>query len=215
MKRDERGYMILEATFCYAVCMIVIVLLLSVGFFLYQMVLVQVVTNEVAQEVAQNYKLRNVADSDSVTECDVITVGKYRYTIFRSSFDQAKQQTVEQYATSRLGKTSLSIGWGDPVVTIETEKDDLGRRHYQVTVSQTYTFLLGNVLELVGLNGSMELSSTAYVQGTDMLSYINSVKFWRYLADYPLLNNISVTEVADKLIKAVNSVYQMAGALLK
>lgn len=213
-KGRESGYLMLEATFCYAICMIVIVLLLSVGFFLYQLVLVQVVTNEVAQEVAQNYKLRYVEDSGEVTEQDVITVGKYRYTLFRSSFDEAKQAAVETYAVSRLGKTSLSIAGSSPTVTIETVKDDIGRRHYTVTVSQPYTFLLGNILELIGLKGSMELSGTAYVQGTDMLNYINTVKLWRYLADMPLLDDIKGTKAVDSIIKAINSVWTMANELL-
>ncbi len=213
-KGRERGYLMLEATFCYVVCMIVIVLLLSVGFFLYQLVLVQVVTSEVAQEVAQNYKLRYVEDSSEVTEQDVITVGKYRYTLFQSSFDEEKQASVEKYAISRLGKTSLSIADSSPTVTIETVKDDIGRRHYTVTVSQPYTFLFGNILEMIGLKGSMELSGTACVQGTDMLNYINTIKLYRYLADGPIFDDMTGTKLVDTVINAMNSAWTAAKELL-
>lgn len=206
----EGGYLVLEATFCYAICMVVIILLLSAGFFLYQLVMVNVVANEVANEVAQNYKLRYVADSSEVTQEDVVSVGKYRYLLFETSFDDAKKATVQSYATSRLAKTSLAIIDSSPTVEIETVKDDIGRRHYEVTVSQNYTFLFGNILSWIGISGNT-ISATAYVQGTDMLNYINTVKVSRYLTDF--LSDIGVFDAADSIISAINSMYKLVDTL--
>lgn len=212
---EENGYLILESTFCYAICMLVIILLLSAGFYLYQLAMVNVVTNEVANEVAQNYKLRYVADSADVTQEDVVTVGKYRYLLFESSFKNAKRATVQRYTTSRLAKTSLAMGDSAPKVTIETVKDDIGRRHYRVTVSQKYTFLFGKILNWIGIEGKSTISASSNVQGTDILNFVNTVKVARYLADGPVMDDLSGLELVDSAIEAVNAGYKLAKAFLK
>lgn len=213
-KTSENGYMILEATFCYSICMVVIVLLLSAGFYLYQLVLVDVVTNEVATEVAQNYKLRNVSDSSNITKEDVISVGFYRYLLFEKSFTQAKKATVQKYANSRLSKTSLEQGRKAPVVEIERMGDDIGRRHYRVTVSQDYTFLFGKILPWIGDNGLGTITCSTNVQGTDMLNMINSVKVMKYIAKGPVISGTSGWELGNSVISMINSGYKMIKALL-
>lgn len=207
-KKAEGGFVILEATFCILVSMVVLILLLSISFWLYQLVMVSVVSNEVSSEVAQNYKLINVQDNGDVTAEDIAGVGKYRYSIFKKSFDKENEETAKKYASGRLTQTSLSQSAGTPSVEIETVLDDVGKRHYEVTVTQNYTFLLGNILELIGLNGTQTIQRKSYVQSTDMLSYVNAVKTEAYIADL-CTGNTSAGKAANSIISAVNSVINL------
>lgn len=208
MKKNEDGVVILEATFCVLLCMIIMVLFLSLAFWLYHVVMVTVVTNEVASEVAQNYKLIEVQDDGEVKRGDIISVGKYRYSVFRNKFEEANEETASKYAVKRLGLTSMSPNEGRPEVLIETVVDDIGKRHYEVTVTQEYTFLLGGALELIGLEETQTISRTAYVQSTDVLSYVNAVKTDVFLADM-LTGNTKAGGAVDSIISAVNSLVQL------
>ena len=77
--KDERGAVLLESTYCILISIIVLMFMVSFGFFLYQNTVVTIVANEAAEEVSQTYKLRNVADSSSISSSDISGIGKYRY----------------------------------------------------------------------------------------------------------------------------------------
>ena len=207
-KKSEGGFIILEATFCIVISMVVMILLMSVSFWLYQQVMVSVVANEISSEVAQNYKLINVQDNADVTAADIAEVGKYRYSISKKSFDQENEKKATRHASGRLSQTSLAQADNRPSVKIETVIDDVGRRHYEVTVSQRYTFLFGNILEWIGLNGKQTIERTSYVPSTDILSYVNSVKTESYIAEL-CTGNTTVGKTADSIISAVNAVVEL------
>lgn len=207
-KDEKNGFVMLEATFCIIICMFVLVLLMSVAFWLYQQVLVTVVTNEVASEVAQNYKLIAVQDNGDVTEEDIAGVGLYRYTLSKKEFDTENEKNATKYMTSRIAQTTLSEIKNAPTISIDTEIDDIGRRHYVVKVSQEYTFLIGNILNVLGMDGTQTIERTAYVQSTDILNYVNTVKTEKYIVDLAT-GNTKVGKAADSIISAVNSVVQL------
>lgn len=213
-RKSEEGVIILEATFCLLVSLLVVFLLMSAAFWLYQQVMVGVVCNEVASEVAQNYKLLELDDNNSVSLEDVTGVGKYRYSIFKKSFEQKNEKKAADYTRGRLAKTSLAQSAQAPEVKITTSIDDIGRRHYEVTVTQRYTFLLGRLLEFIGQKETQTISRTAYVQSTDMLSYVNTVKTQKYLAD-KLTGNTKTGKAVNSIISAVNSVVKLVRSWTK
>lgn len=47
--RDERGAVMLESTYCILISIIVLMFMLSFGFFLYQNAVVTIITNEAAE----------------------------------------------------------------------------------------------------------------------------------------------------------------------
>lgn len=201
--QGESGVVIMEATFCIVISMVVLFLLLSVGFYLYQLVMVQVVANETAENIAATYKYANLSDSADLTEGDVADIGLFRYWFSNGTeLEEANEAAGTSYANGRLSKTSLAQSNGEAAVMIEVVTDDIGRMHYEVTVTQSYTFLLGNILEMIGLTGTQEMSATAYVQGVDISYYINSVKTWK-----------SVTETVTGLSGAAGVVDSVLGAV--
>lgn len=204
--KNERGAVMLESTYCILISVFVLMFLLSFGFLLYQKTLVTIVANDVAEEVSQTYKLRNVSDSSSVSLSDISGVGKYRYLFFTDSFDSKNEAKAITIANARLTKTSLAEAEGGLDVDIETVVDDIGRRHYEVTVTQRYSFLLGDFLSLIGRTDTQTISETVYVESSDVLSYINTVKVTQYGLE-KLKDSSTVLGLIDSAISLLHSIF--------
>ena len=202
----ERGAVILESTYCILLATVILMFMLSFGFFLYQKAMVSIVTNEVAEEVSQTYKLRNVTNSASMTSDDISGIGKYRYLLFSDSFEYKNETKAYNFVDMRLSKTSLAKETGGLTVDVETKVDDIGRRHYAVTVKQKYAFLLGDLLNAVGQEGTQELKATSYVAGVDVLNYVNTVKVTKYGID-KMAGSVNVLETVDKAISLLHSIF--------
>lgn len=204
--KNERGTVMLEGVFGVFVSIIVMAFLLSFGFYLYQQTMVDIVANEVAEEVVMTYKFRDVDDCSEITLDKVKNLGRYRYFLFAGQYDSANEQKGTTLANVRLSKTSLSKANSAPKVEIEKVGDDLGRMHYEVTLTQNYEFMMGDILSLVGLNDAETISTTVYVESVDVSNYINTVKMTNYglkkfSGAVPLLNTV------NSVIKLMKSVY--------
>ncbi len=204
--KNERGTVMLEGVFGVFVSIIVMAFLLSFGFYLYQQTMVDIVANEIAEEVVMTYKFRDVDDCSEITLDKVKNLGRYRYILFAGQYDSANEQKGTTLANVRLSKTSLSKANSIPKVEIEKVGDDLGRMHYEVTLTQNYEFMLGDILSLVGLSDTEKLSTTVYVESVDVSNYINTVKMTNYglkkfSGAVPLLNTV------NSVIKLMKSVY--------
>ena len=205
--RKECGSVMLESTYCILISVIVLMFIMSFGFFLYQHTVVTIVANEVAEEVAQTYKLRNVTDSSTVTSSDISGIGKYRYLFFSDSFNTKNEAKLTTLANVRLTKTSLNEMDGRIKINVETVVDDIGRRHYEVTVSQRYTFLLGGLLSFIGQSDSQIIERTSYVESPDVLNYVNTVKATQYGID-ELSENVGLLDTIDSAISLLHSIFE-------
>lgn len=208
LRNRECGTVMLESVFGVFVSIIVMAFLLSFGFYLYQQTMVDIVANEIAEEVVQTYKFRNVNDCSNISLNDVTSVGRYRYILFAGQYDSANEAKGTTLANIRLAKTSLAQSDGAPKVKIEKIGDDVGRMHYEVTLTQEYEFMMGDILGLAGLNDVETISSTVYVESVDISNYINTVKMTNYGLDkfteaVPLLNTV------NSVIKMMKSVYDI------
>ena len=173
--------LILEATFGLFITMVVMMFLLSIGLLLYQRVLVTVVANQTANDIAQVYKLWDVSDNGSLTKEDVTDIKIFR-GFRKDKFDAKNTKKAYAYISSRLKQTSLAPPDGMLDVTVETVHDDIGRNHYEITVTQKYVFLFGDILNMMGLRGYDEISTVSRVEAKDMTGYISTVKLYKYLA---------------------------------
>ena len=204
--KNECGTVMLEGVFGVFVSIIVMAFLLSFGFYLYQQTMVDIVANEIAEEVVMTYKFRDVDDCSEITLDKVKNLGRYRYFLFAGKYDSANEQKGTTLANVRLSKTSLSKANSAPKVEIEKVGDDLGRMHYEVTLTQNYEFMMGDILSLVGLTDAETISTTVYVESVDVSNYINTVKMTNYglkkfSGAVPLLNTV------NSVIKLMKSVY--------
>lgn len=181
LNANESGVLILEATFGLFITMVVMMFLLSIGLLLYQRVLVTVVANQTANDIAQVYKLWDVSDNGSLTKEDVTDIKIFR-GFRKDKFDAKNTKKAYAYISSRLKQTSLAPPDGMLDVTVETVHDDIGRNHYEITVTQKYVFLFGDILNMMGLRGYDEISTVSRVEAKDMTGYISTVKLYKYLA---------------------------------
>ena len=212
--RSEDGQIMLEAVFCILATIFVLAFVFALGFVFYQHTLVAIVANEVAEEVSQTYKLENVSDSTNISAYDVRAsdgskgIGKYRYYFFASVYRDKATDLANDLMQQHLGYTSLADDVGDMIVEIEVVKDDVGRRHYAVTVRQKYQFMLGGILKLFGLWEEKEISATAYVMGVDVLHHVNAVKNGEYMID-ELAEDVTVVKSFNSLIKFANNIMKL------
>lgn len=204
--KDERGAVMLESTYCVLISILVLMFMMSFGLFLYQKTTVTIVTNEIAEEVTQTFKLRNVADSSSISSSDISGVGKYRYLFFADSFNSKNEAKATTLANVRLTKTSLAKQEENLSVDVETVVDDIGRRHYEVTVKQKYSFMLGDLLSVIGQRDVQTLEETVYVESVDVLNYVNTVKVTQYGIN-KVKDSSSVLGLIDSAISLLHSIF--------
>ena len=202
--RDERGTMIIEATFCMIACMVVMVMVMAFGFIVYQKSMMSVVANQVAEEIAVTYKLRNVANSSEVTEDDVTGVGKYRYLIHSDDFQSDNENKLSLMAQSRLTQTSLAVDEGGYDVSVDRIADDIGRAHYEIVVTNKYSYLFEGLFNILGMDVSDTLSCKSYVADVDILSYVNT----KNTSDY-VISKIPLGDVMSSVIGLIHSVLSL------
>lgn len=203
--RSEKGAIMIESMFAILASLFVMVFLLSFSFLLYQRTLVSVVANEVAEEMSKTYKLRDVEKSSDITRDDLGTVGKYRYLFFSTSYESKNTMKAYSLANAHLTQASLAKEDGRLHVEVKTVSDDIGRRHYEVKISQKYSYLLGGVLEMVGLKDAKQLSATAYTEGSDVLHYVNSIKFAKFGIGQ-IKENVKSVEFLDTCLSFIKSI---------
>lgn len=205
--KDDSGAVMIEGVFGVFACVLVLTFLLAFGFYVYQKTVFRIVANEIAEEVALTYKYKNAQNANNVQKSDVTGVGKYRYLLNAKSFRSASETKLKNLAERRLTLASLAKKNGGVSVSTKFVGDDIGRFHLEVTVTQKYGFLLGDILKVVRIKNAESLKSTVYAQGTDVLFYVNTVKLANYgfgkLGDTPLLG------VVNSVIKMMQSVYKI------
>lgn len=204
--KSERGAVTVEATWCVVLVMFVFLFFISFGFLLYQRCLVHIVANEMAEEISQTYKYTDAADSSLITGDHVDHVPIFRFPFKNGSLERKNEEKLNNLANARMMKTSLAQEEGALKVTVERIPDDLGRYHLEITVEQRYGFLLGDLLDFVGVSEEETLKSTVYVAGTDVLYYVNSIRTTDNLADL-----IGEDKLAGTLESAISIVSGIAG----
>ena len=208
---SQKGSIMLEGVFGVLASMFVLFFLLSFGLYLYQQTLVGIVTNEVAEEIATTYKYLDVSENSTIALENVTSIGRYRYLLCSGRFDQGNKQKGESIATAHLSKTSLALSENSLNVSIKKVSDDVGRVHFEVTLSDSYDFMLGGLLDIVGIDTTDNISRTAIVESVDILNYVNSVKTVNYFMgkadEIPILNTIS------SVIGTIRSVAHLFGII--
>lgn len=209
--KDENGAIIIEGVFGVLVSVITMSLLLSFGFYLYQRTVFQIVANEIAEEIVMTYKFLDVDDCRNITLSDIQNIGHYRYLLFSGKYDSKNEAKGNNLANERLSKTSLALS-NEPKIQIEKVNDDIGRMHYEITLTQDYEFMMGDLLSMIGMSDFTTLSTTVYVESVDVSNYINSVKMVKYMLD-KLAKDVPLAKLGDAAIKLVNAAMKLGKAV--
>lgn len=205
--KNEQGAIMLEAVYCILIVIIVFMFLLSFGFYLYQKTVVGIVANDIAEEISRSYKFRNITDDSSIDVTDISGIGKYRYFIFSNSFKSNNETKAYNLANTRLSKNSFAKRNGGLSVKLDTVVDDIGRRHYVVTLKQKYNFLFEDMLTTLGIADINTIEATAYAESVDVLHYVNMVRTTKYGIG-KVKDNSSVLGLIDKAIKLLHTIFE-------
>lgn len=207
--RDENGTIMIESTYCMLAAMIVMIFIVGLGFIYYQHVMFVVACDQVAEEVVQTYKLKNVTHNVEVTQADVEnkSMGFYRY--LWGTLQSSSKDHLNTLANERLSQTSFALSGGDATVEIVPHLDDLGRRHYAVTITKPYKFLFsnffnGSVFKALKIDNTM--TTTVYVEGTDISHITNTVDFT--LFGFRILENWEVTKLISGFCGLFNTIWK-------
>lgn len=209
--KDERGALVLEATYIIALAIIILAVFIAYGFFLYQNTMVNYAANQIAEEISQTYKYRYVENGQNITVSDITSLGRYRYLGNGADFQSANVGKAEELLTPRLALTSLAReGSGGVSVELEPKMADLGRMYYTITVTKNYRFLFHDFLNKLAKTGGYdrdigEIKTTVVVDGMDASYYINNVKFAKWATNKLEDNTL------DKAITTLNTVLSWFG----
>lgn len=180
--KDQQGEIMLEATMIFVPVLLLLFALLSLSFLFYQEAMMTSVANEVASDVARNYKFTDMEiGEDTITLDDVTKVAMFRTTFGKKEVEQKQAERAEAYAPWRVGLSSLGLNPGELKVDCNITGSGIGRTYVQVTVSQQSDFFLSGILDMLGIteNGQM-FSSTAYAECVDLMGYTSLVNFTAY-----------------------------------
>ena len=172
--KDEDGTIMLESVFCILATIIVLMMVMVMGFLVYQHAMMGIVANEVAENIAVSYKFPEMEDASNVSKYRVTLFQRYRETpVAAELIRYTNEKTLQKSAQTRLTNSSLAIDSGGYNVSLERIYDDIGRYHYKITVKNKYTFFFGEVLSILGIKETERLQATSYVAGTDALGITN------------------------------------------
>ena len=210
--KDERGTIIIEASYCMCVVIICLALLLSLGMYMYQRAMFNTVANQIAEEIAMTYKFGDGVDNCSnIEKSDVTSVNSFRYWFwFENSLKATRKSKATAIAEQRLTASSFATSNGDINVTVESTSDDLGRAHYAVTLSRPYKFALGGFLSMLGQEDVQTLKTTVYVSGCDLSGYFSKFNMTKYFTG----KLKKVFSVSDSFISAIHSGLEMIDGFL-
>lgn len=202
--KNERGAVMIEATWCLLLVVFVAMFMISFGAYLYQRATFHVAANQIAEEAALTYKLKTLEADSFLSGSAVGSVGKYRFFLFENGFKEAKEAQAEEWIAERMDKTTFALEKGNYNVKIKKVEDDVGRYHLEVTVSQQYEYMLGDFLKFVGRSKQETQKVTVYVAGTDILYYANSIHMRQSLSE--LLGDADIIGTINNCISMLKNI---------
>ncbi|WP_034448914.1 TadE/TadG family type IV pilus assembly protein [Butyrivibrio sp. AE2032] len=189
--KDEDGTIMLESVFCILATFIVLMMVMVMGFLVYQHAMMGIVANQVAEEIAVTYKFPDLKDPSNITKKRVTEIVYYKSGSEKAEeYRAANEKTLRKIARTRLTNSSLAEDSGGYTVSLERIHDDVGRYHYKITVKNKYSFFYEDVLNILGLDRTERLQATSYVAGTDALEITDITDTSIFVTGKVLNNNI-------------------------
>lgn len=203
-KPNNRGEVMLESLVVYTITIFLLFFILAIFSALYQRWNVQTISNETAARYAQTYRFSDKdVLSGYVTKDQLVAVKEYRY-LGNSLEDSAKKEVLD-YSKNRLSKTTFTRDVVEPTISVKVLKDDVSRRHIEVTIEGEYKVPFGEAMDFFGMGGSLKYKTVAYADCVDLIDYVNTTDY----IDTQVENNF----LDSGLIKAIDSVFSLVAKI--
>lgn len=180
--REQSGEIMLEAAIVFVPVLVLLLALLSMGFWFYQMSMMTNVASDIATEVARNIKYDKLdSHGDTITLEDIESAKMFRSTFGLGRLKNAQKDRAQARADWRIPLTSLGFGPQEPEVELELKSSGIGRTHVKVSIRQNTDFFLSGVLKYAGIVDDHPIFvGTAYAECVDLTEYTSMVNFLRY-----------------------------------
>ena len=218
-RSSQSGEIMLEASIVFVPVLILLMALLSLGFWFYEMAIMTNVASEIAAEVARNYKFESLAAyGDTLDLNDVAGLTKsvpgltgnneglrrFRSTFGKSKLENTQNNRAQAHADWRIPLSTLGLGSQTIKATAELKRSGIGRIYVKVTVRHETDFFLSNILQLAGIvEDHPVFGGTAYAECIDLMEYTSMTNFLRYG-----MEKFSVFSSFGKLYKEVKGLLQ-------
>lgn len=182
-RNGQSGEIMLEAAIIFLPVMILLLAMLSLGFWFYQTAMGTNVASEIAAEVARNLKFEKLdAYGDTLDDVrDATDLRMFRSTFRLSELEDAQEQRAQDYADWRIPLSTLGFGPQNLEVELELERSGIGRTHVKVTVHQETDFFLSGILKYAGIvEDHPVFGGVAYAECVDLMEYTSMVNLLWY-----------------------------------
>lgn len=185
--KKQNGEVMLEASIILVSVIILLMVMLSLSFMFYQEAMMTSVANEIAADIAKNYKLPTLDIGDNEPKIgDIESVKMYRLSFGVNKLENLHEERAEDYAEWRIKLATLGLNPGDVDVKCEIIRSGIGRAYAKVTVKQTTDFFLSGILDYTGITEkNTAFGATAYAECNDFMGYTSLINFTRYLTGMP------------------------------
>lgn len=192
----------LEASIVLTMCIVALVIVLGLGFYLYQQSMMYTIANETAVNIAENYKYTTLDSIDQhvVPETKMSGLRKYR-----SYFSLTDMDKVENFVEDRVNATSFQDNSDAKVEEMKIYRDNIGRQRVKVTISMKANVVFAKALQAVGMiDDSPRMYATAYAESLDLTAYVSQVHFVNYIGNG--VNNSSFGNIYNNVSDIIGDV---------
>lgn len=198
--KKNSGEVMIESLVVYTITIFLLFFILALFSALYQRWNVQTIANESATRYAQTYRFDNKdVSSGYITKDQLTEVKDYRYV--GDSLEISAKNEIISYAKNRLKKTTYTQDVIEPRIDVKVVKDDVSRRHVEVTIEGEYYVPFGEALNYFGMNENLKYKTVAYAECVDLVDYINTT-------DY-INNQVESNVFNSGIVKAIDSVLSL------
>ena len=183
--KNQDGMIMIEGLIVFTFTIFLLMMVLGMFTFLYQVWNIKSVANETAARLAQTYPYSEPASqaamiSGEISSSQALKLRPYRYLINKSGFEADAVERANSFAAYRLEGLLFNGGSGDIQIQTEIVSDSLARRHVEVTITSRFIVLFQAVMDGFGMGDAFTFTVTAYADCVDMLDYLNTVDFTRH-----------------------------------
>lgn len=176
LHKEKSGNLVIEASFVLTFTLVMIVVLINLGFILYEQTLIDATAQETATEIANVYSsLCRDPEIGFVNDSNFYKTNLYRYVtnFFSSSQDNKAIQKGKWFALYKIKKGNLIKDEPkDIVVDIQKRPGTLLVNQVVVTITSEYEIPLTKIW---GGNNTMLFTATAKANCIDLLDYFGTV----------------------------------------
>lgn len=181
-QKAESGEIMLEAAIVFIPVLVLVMCLLSLGFFFYQTALINTVAADIADTAAENVKFTNLEPNEETLEVsDFQNLKLFRALFGAGSLGKAQQESAQRFADWRIPLSTLGFGDQKPEVTVKVQMSGPGRSYVEAKISLETDIFLGGVLRFAGiLDEDDRYAAVAYAECVDLTGYTSTLNFAEY-----------------------------------